>query len=233
MLTVGGHPSALVATSDRVWIAGSALGPLASLNLITGQPLSTTQMQTVPIAIGLNPADGSACTIDASGTLTHFDSTGVVLGTARLSHPATGVGCGEGWVWAAEPSPPTLVRMGDFGGTRLFNGGPSPVAVTFDTGVWVANRNGTVTVFNPRLDSLRVHRQIAVAPALDGIAAAENTASVWAISSQTRTLYRISNTTQPSLTGTVVFNSPPVGVAVVGRSVWVATQDGNLTQIRF
>jgi daunorubicin resistance ABC transporter ATP-binding subunit len=230
---VGGHPRALAAAPDRVWVAGSALAALASLNLLTGQPLSTTTLRTAPTAISVDPADDSGCTVDSRGTLTHIDSTGVVLGTGHVSPAAVGVGCGEGWVWAVRPAPPGLVRMGDYGGTRQFDGGPSPQAVTFDVGVWIANRDGTVTVFNPQLNSLRVNRQVTVAPELDGIAAAEDSASVWAISRQTKTLYRISNTAQPSLTGTVVFTSAPVALVVSGRSVWVATLDGALTQIRY
>jgi ABC-2 type transport system ATP-binding protein len=230
---VGGHPTAIAAAFDRIWVAGSALGPLASLNEVNGQPLNTTQLSSAPTAIVLDTDDNSACTIDSSGTLTHIDSTGVVLGTARLSHPATGVGCGEGWVWAVEPSPPALIRMGDYGGTRQFNGGSAPVAITFDQAVWIANSNGAVTAFDPRSSSLRVTRQLMIAPSLDGIYANENDSSVWAISKQTKTLYRISNTAQPSITGTVVFTSPPVALVVVAHSVWVATQDGNVTQVNY
>jgi hypothetical protein len=165
--------------------------------------------------------------------VTHIDPTGVLLATARRSYAVTGIDCGEGWVWAAQPSPPALVRMGDPGATSQFNGGPSPVAITLDSGVWIANRDGTVTVFDPRLDSLRVTRQVAVAPELDGISAAENDPFVWAISRQTKALYRISNATPPSLAGTVAFSSPPVALALAGHAVWVATQDGSLTQLRY
>jgi daunorubicin resistance ABC transporter ATP-binding subunit len=228
---VGGHPAAIAAAFDRIWVAGSALGPLASLNSITGRPLSSTQLLSAPTAIGLGTSDQSACTIDSSGTVTHINSTGVAIGTARLSHPATGVGCGEGWVWTVQPTPPALVRMGAYGGTTEFNGGPAPSAVALDLGVWIANRNGEVTVFDPRLNDLRVNREITVAPELDGIYAAENDQSVWATSRQTKALYRISNTPQPSLTATVVFNSAPVAVALRGQSVWVATADGHLTQL--
>jgi ABC-2 type transport system ATP-binding protein len=232
-LSVGGHPTAVGASFDRVWVAGSALGPLASLNVDTGQPLNTTQLRSAPTAIALDTDDNSACTLDSSGTLTHIDSTGVVLGSAHLSHPATGVSCGEGWVWAVGPAPPALIRMGDYGGTTQFDGGPSPVAITFDQGAWIANSHGIVTVFDPRPNYLRVTREVTVAPELDGIYANENDSSVWAISKQMRTLYRISNTAQPSITGTVVFTSPPVALVVAGNSVWVATQDGNLTQIKY
>jgi ABC-type multidrug transport system ATPase subunit len=230
---VGGHPTALAAAFDRIWVAGSALAPLASLNLLTGQPLSTTQLSSAPTAIAVNNEDHSACTLDSSGTVTHIDPTGVLLATARRSYAVTGIDCGEGWVWAAQPSPPALVRMGDPGATSQFNGGPSPVAITLDSGVWIANRDGTVTVFDPRLDSLRVTRQVAVAPELDGISAAENDPFVWAISRQTKALYRISNATPPSLAGTVAFSSPPVALALAGHAVWVATQDGSLTQLRY
>lgn len=230
---VGGHPTAIAASFDRIWLAGSALGPLASLNILTGQPLSSTQFQTAPTSIAIDDDDHSACTGDASGTVTHIDSTGIVLGTASVSGPITGVGCGEGWVWAVRPTPDGFVRMGDYGGIRQFSGGAAPVAITFNQGVWIANSNGQVTAFDPLPNVLQVNRQITVAPELVGIVAAENDPSVWAISRQTSTLYRISNATQPSLTSTVIFKSPPVALALVGHSVWVGTQDGNLTEIRF
>jgi ABC-2 type transport system ATP-binding protein len=232
-IRVGGHPTAVAATPDRVWVAGSSLGPLAGLNIITGEPLSTTQLSSAPTAITLDTDDGSSCAIDSSGTLTHIDSTGLVLGQAHLAHTATAVSCGEGWVWAAEPAPAALVRMGDSGGAEQFDGGPAPVGLTFDQGAWIANSNGDVTTFDPRPGHLRMTHEIALAPTLDGIYANENDPSVWAISRQAKTLYRISNAAQPSLTATVVFNSPPVTLVVVGQSVWVATQDGNLTQIEY
>jgi daunorubicin resistance ABC transporter ATP-binding subunit len=230
---VGGHPNAIVAGFDRIWVAGSAMGPLASLNMFTGQPLSFTQLQNAPTALAVDDDDTSACTADSSGGVTHIDSTGTVIGAANVSPAPNGIGCGEGWVWAIRTAPSSLVRMGDFGGTSQFNAGSAPIAIAFDTGVWTALRDGHVTVFDPRLDHLQVNREIAVAPELDGIVARENDPSVWAISRQTRTLYRISNTTQPSLTGTVVFSSPPVALALAGQSLWVGTQDGNLTQLRF
>ena len=124
---VGGHPTAVAAAPDRVWVSGSALAPLASLNLFTGQPLSTTRLSTAPTAIGLDPADQSGCTIDSSGLLTHIDSTGVVLGTAHLSHAASGVGCGEGWV-LGRPNPrrPRSSEWATTAGRDSSTGAPRP-----------------------------------------------------------------------------------------------------------
>ena len=75
-------------------------------------------------------------------------------------------------------------------------------------------------------------REAAVAPELDGIDATETGSTVWAFSRQTRTLYRIANAVQPAVTGTVVLRSAPVAIALSGQSIWVATQDGNLTELR-
>lgn len=230
---VGGHPGAILAAFDRIWVSGSAMGALASLNLFTGQPLSFTEAQTPPNMLAVDDDDTSGCTADPSGNVTHIDSTGTVIGAASVVPPATGVGCGEGWVWAIHNAPNSLVRIGDFGGATQFNAGPAPVGIAFDTGVWTALADGHVTVFDPRPTHLQVNRDIAVAPALDGIVARENDPSVWAFSKQTRTVYRISNTPQPTLTGTVVFNSPPVSLVLAGQSLWVALEDGNVTQIRF
>jgi YD repeat-containing protein len=231
--SVGGRPDAILASFDRIWVSGSALGPLASLNLYTGQPLSYSQVQTPPTALAYDDDDPSACTVDATGNLTHIDATGVVLGAAQISPAGSAVGCGEGWVWASHASPASLVRMGDAGGTRDFTVGASPVGMAFDTGLWSALSNGHVTMFDTRLSGLRVSQDIAVAPQLDGIVARENDASVWAFSKQTLTLYRISNTTPAAVTGTVVFNSPPVSVALTGHSVWVALQNGTVTELRY
>jgi DNA-binding beta-propeller fold protein YncE len=89
-----------------------------------------------------------------------------------------------------------------------------------------------VTVFDPDGSSLRVTREVTVAPELDGIDATETGSTVWAFSRQTRTLYRIANAAQPAVTGTVVLRSAPVAIALSGQSIWVATQDGNLTELR-
>jgi hypothetical protein len=56
---------------------------------------------------------------------------------------------------------------------------------------------------------------------------------VWAISKSTMTLYQVTNTSKPAVTGTIGFGSPPVALAVDAHSVWVGTQDGRVTQIRF
>jgi streptogramin lyase len=231
---VGDHPTAVAAGPDSVWVAGSAAGPLGRLNPLNGQPQQTHQLQSVPTAIAVDHNNGSACTAESSGAVTHVDSSGGMMGIPATVSPApSGVGCGEGAVWAVNGAQHGLVRVHRDGTTTAFDTRAGPVAVTFDRGVWTAHANGHVTRFDPRIGHLNVNADIPVARELDAIAAREKDPVVWATSKQTMSLYRISDTSQPSVTGTVVFTSPPVGLAVAQSSVWVATEDGSLTQIRF
>ncbi len=159
-----------------------------------------------------------------------------MIGTPARSDPAaTSISWGEGWLWAANGAADGLVRVSldTSGSTAAFPAGQRPVAVTLDQGVWIANANGHVTRFDPRPGKLRVNADIAVAPELDAIAATDPGPFVWAISKSQKTVYRITSTGQPAVTGTIVFNSPPVALAVDAHSVWVATQDRKVTQIRF
>jgi hypothetical protein len=90
-----------------------------------------------------------------------------------------------------------------------------------------------VTRFDPRPGHLRVNTEVPVAPSLGRISAVETQPSVWAISEQAQTLYRISTQPTAPVAGTAVLTSSPVGLAVAETSIWVATADGNITQIGF
>ena len=138
-------------------------------------------------------------------------------------------------MWATNGADNGLVRvgLGTTGSSTAYATGPRPIAVALDQGVWTAHADGHVTRFDPQFDQLRVNANIGVAPELDSIAATERSPFVWAISRRSMTLYRITNTTNPAVTGTVVFTSPPIALAAAPHSVWVATQHGKVIQIRF
>ena len=56
---------------------------------------------------------------------------------------------------------------------------------------------------------------------------------MWALSTSRKTVYRVTNTSKPAVTGSIAFESTPVALAVGPHSVWVATQDRKVTEIRF
>jgi hypothetical protein len=88
-----------------------------------------------------------------------------------------------------------------------------------------------VTRFNPIPSYLNVNTDQPVAPELDGISAVENGSAVWAISKQTKVLYRLSRATGAPITGHVTFGSPPVALAATADGVWVASANGTVVQI--
>jgi hypothetical protein len=88
-----------------------------------------------------------------------------------------------------------------------------------------------VTRFDPRPDHLSVNTDVPVAPSLDAISAVEGGSNVWAISKQTKTVYRISTASGAPITGRFAFSSPPVALAASDGGVWVATADGRVAQI--
>ncbi len=234
MFAAAGSPNAIAAGLRAVWVAETASRSLAQFD--HGAQVAAARLPGNPGAVALDRRESSAWVADSSGAISHVALGGSVIGTpAHINPAATSIDWGEGWLWAVNGSDTGLVRVSldTSGSSTAYPVGPDPVAVTLDKGVWTAHANGQVSRFDPRPGYLRVNADVAVAPELDGIAATDPSPFVWAISKSTMTLYRITNTSDPSVTGRVVFGSPPVALAVDAHSVWVAMQDGTVTQIRF
>ena len=233
-VAVGGRPGEIAAGPAGVWVSGSRAGPLALYGPGNGQLLTGSKLTRAPSTIAVNPREGSAWAADASGTVSHVDLRGNIVSHTTVSPAPADIGVGEGWAWVVNGGTNGLVRIGLGNPSQMaFDTRSQALAVTFNKGVWVAHGTGHVTRFNPEPGFLSVNTDRPVAPALDAIAAQENDPFVWAISTQTKTLYQISTTAGAAVTGNVVFPSPPVALAVENRSVWVATEDGKVTQIRF
>lgn len=231
-----GHPTAIAAGSAALWVAEPAARALAQFNGDTGAQVARATLPGTPSAVALDADDSSAWVADSSGAISHVGLGGARLGNAARSDPAAAsIAWGEGWLWAANGADKGLVRvsLGPDGSSMAFSAGPRPVAVALDRGVWTAHADGHLTRFDPRPGQLRVNANIAVAPELDAVAATDPSPWVWAISKSTKILYRVAATSNPAVMGRVVFGSPPVALAVNASSVWVATQAGEVIQIRF
>jgi hypothetical protein len=216
-------------------VSNSSSGALGLFDAHTGRPIAQSQLTFPPTALATDPGDGSVWAADSSGTVVHVDPSGSLSGQqARVPPPVLGLGLGEGWLWAVNGMSNGLIRisLGD-ASTTTFDTHPRPVSVAFDQGVWTAHSIGDVTRFDPRPGSLNVNTDNRIAPSLDAIGAIENEPSVWTISKQTRTLYRLSTGTGAPVTGTVRFAGAPAALAVTSSAVWIATGDGNLTAIGF
>ena len=238
-----GKPTALAAGPRALWVAQSASQSLAQFNGDRGTQVHAAKLPGSPVAVALDQHDSTAWVADSSGAISHVGlgpgasgTPAPVIGTpAHSDPPATSVSWGERWLWATNGSANGVVRVSldTSGSSAAYRAGQRPVAVTVDQGVWVATASGHVTRLDPRTTPPQPNADTVVAPELDAIAATDPGPFVWAISTRQKTVYRITNTSKPAVTGTIVFSSPPIALAVNANSVWVATQDRKVTEIRF
>ena len=231
-----GGPTAVAAGFSALWVAETETRVLAQYNGDSGERVRVTALGGTPMAVTVDQHDSSAWVADSSGAVSHVALGGGGIGSpARLSPAATSIAWGEGWVWATNRTHHGLIRvsLGTTASSTSYDVGPQPVAVALDQGVWTAHATGHITRFNPIPDRLRVNADITLPAELDAIAATEQSRFVWAISRRAKALYRITNTSSPTVTGTVTFRTPPVALAAAAGSVWVATQEGEVIQIRF
>ena len=231
-----GNPTGIAAGFSALWVAETASRSLAQFNGDSGARIRSTPLSGAPTAVVVDQNDSSAWVADSSGKISHVALGGGVIGhPARIAPAATSIAWGEGWLWATNGTDHGLVRvsLGTAGSSTMYDASPRPVAVTLDLGVWTGHATGHMTRFNPVPDQLRVNGDLTLPAKLDAIAATERSPFIWAISQSAMTLYRVTNTSTPALTGTVVFPNPPIALATGGRSVWVATQGGKIIEIRF
>lgn len=231
-----GNPSAIVAGVSAVWVAEPGTQTLAQFNGDLGKEVHSAKLPGTPGAIALDQQDSSAWVADSSGAISHVALGGAVIGTPGRSAPAaSSLAFGDGAAWGTNGTSKGLVQVaaGTSGTSTAFFAGSSPIAVAVDQGVWSANANGQLTRFNPQPGQLRLNGDLMVAPELDAVAATDSGPYVWALSKQTKTLYRVTAMGTPAVTGTVVFASTPVALAVNATSVWVALQNGEAVQIAF
>lgn len=231
-----GNPSAIVAGVSAVWVAEPGTQTLAQFNGDPGKEVHSAKLQGTPGAIALDQQDSTAWVADSSGAISHVALGGTVTGTPGHSAPAaSSLAFGDGAAWGTNGTSKGLVQVdaGTSGTSTAFFAGSSPIAVTVDQGVWSANANGQLTRFNPQPGQLRLNADLVVAPELDAVAATDPGPYVWALSKQKKTLYRVTAMGTPAVTGTVVFASTPVALAVNATSAWVALQNGQAVQIGF
>jgi streptogramin lyase len=235
MFRASGGPTALAAGSKAVWVAEAESRALAQYNGDSGARVAVTGVPGTPTAVAVDQNDSSGWVADSSGAISRVALGGGVIGTpAHISPAPNSLAWGERWLWATNGDGFFRVSLGAAGSSRAFpTGAAHPIAVALNQGVWVAHSDGHVTRFDPRADRLGVNAEVTLPAQLDAIATTEQSKFVWAISKSARTLFRISNTSNPALMGTVRFSSPPVALAAAAGSVWVATQDDKVIEIRF
>jgi serine/threonine protein kinase len=227
---VGGKPDLVSGGSSGVWISD---GEKLTLRDSNGNAVKAVGLARAPVALAASLDDGSVWAAEPDGTIAHATPTGQLeASAAKVTGTPRGLSLGAGWLWAV--SGDSLIRIG-LGGSHPVSahdpGGQQPVAVTSDRGIWIAHAGGTISRFDPRPTKMGINTRQQITSALTGITAADGGPYVWATSQSG--LYKLAADGNGTGTEVARFTSPPVGVAVLSGSVWVATQDGKLSQIRF
>lgn len=219
-------PGPLVSGSAGVWVTLPARDAVALF--ADGRLNARVALSGRPLAIALDARGKSAWVGDAAGGVSRVGGASPL--TVHIGAPATGLAVGEpNWVWAADGK---LVRVGPSGrGADIFAAGSQSVAVAVDQGIWVAQRNGAVTRFDPRAGQEHAAASIMAPAPVTGIAAREGSPFVWAISAQARSLYEI-DVARPRIVGIVRFGSSPTFVAVTHLGVWVTTAAGPMVRVQ-
>jgi hypothetical protein len=223
----------IAAGAAGVWVTDPAANSVA---LFAGGRLGNpVELPGRPVAIALDRSDGSAWVADGAGGISHVglrrgsSPVAARLATTHLSPPATGIAVGEpNWVWAVDGS---LVRTDPASlQSHTLAVGSGAVDVTVNGGIWMAHTDGRVTRFDPRPGHENLTADVMTHAPLSHIAARERAPLVWAISGKQRSLYEIP-VANPRIIGAVRFTSPPTGVAITHRGVWISTADGWLIRI--
>jgi YVTN family beta-propeller protein len=222
-IPVGRHPSALVATSDAVWVANNRDRTLSRVDVETGD---VKTIGGIP-GVGLLARDERG-NIYASGWdypfVWRIDPKRVeVVQRYRVRSRAVGLVVGGGSLWVVDRLVNSVTRIDLARGTveGSVRVGRDPLVATFGFGaLWVANADdATVSVIRPGVDEVdTVH----VRERPFGIAAGEG--GVWVGSNQWATITRIDPDTRRVVEHIDVGAIPRglYGVSVGAGYVWAA-----------
>ncbi len=142
-----------------------------------------------------------------------------------------GIAATDGRVWVANSGSRTVTQI-DTATSRVVNNvlvGNGPTAIAAGAGyVWVANAgDSSIVKIDPA--SATVIERIPVAARPTAIAAGD--LGVWVASADNASLTRIDPTTGVTVAAPISLSGLPVGVALQGEKVWVATTDGKVARI--
>jgi tRNA A-37 threonylcarbamoyl transferase component Bud32 len=229
---VGGAPKLLAAGPAGIWESD---GRSLVLRDAGAHQRARATLPAAPVALAVSPMHGSAWALEPDGTIENVDANGgLAADPPKVTPSPRAITLGAGWLWAVGDG--RLTRIGTLG-THPMNvfdaGGPQPVAVTSDSGIWMAHADGLITRFDPRPSHFGVNTKQRVASELNQIAAVDGGPFVWATSAGDKTLYKLTVNGTGTAQKAASFTSPPVALAVLSHSVWVATKDGKLAQITF
>jgi peptide/nickel transport system substrate-binding protein len=225
-IAVGSQPVALtVAPSDgSIWVANSGDGTVSRISPETDHVVGTYRVGAGPSAlVATDNAVWVANTLNAS--VSKIDLTSNAIATFPVGSEPAGIAAGAGSVWVADQGDATVYRLDQQTGKQdsapiTVGNGPTGMAYG-DGAAWVVNStDGTLS----RIDS--ESNAVTTIPVGQGpYDVAVGAGHVW-VSDEYGNAIKEVDPVKLTVTHTTDTNSAPLGLALAGDRLWVAT-DGS------
>jgi ABC-type transport system substrate-binding protein/streptogramin lyase len=226
-ITVGSDPVAVtVAPDGSVWVANSGDGTVSRVSPQTDEVIGQ------PIQVGAGPSALAATsnavwvanTLDGSVSKISL-ATDRVLRTFPVGSEPAGIAAGGGSVWVADQGDGTVYQLDQKTGDLVaepITVGSGPTGIAYGDGAaWVVNSiDGTVSRIDPQSGSV-LTGHVGQGP----YAVVAGSAGVWVSDEYGNAVVRVNPATLGVGTRTET-HSAPLGLALAGDRLWVAT-DGN------
>jgi YVTN family beta-propeller protein len=222
-ITVGSDPVAVTVAPDghSVWVANSGDGTVSRVSTESGTVVATVRVGAGPTAlVATSAAVWVANTLN--GSVTRIDlPTGRRMTIPVGSEPA-GIAAGGGSIWVANEGDGTLSRLDPATGTPVgapITVGHGPTSTAFGDGAaWVVNDiDGTLSRIDPQTNAVTSTR-VGQGP----LHVVTGPRQVWVSDEYGGTVTQV-NPASVSIAQRIRTNSAPVGLALSGDRLWVAT----------
>jgi ABC-type transport system substrate-binding protein/class 3 adenylate cyclase len=225
-IAVGNDPVAVTVAPGSVWVANSGDGTVSRVSpqtdAVVGDPI---QVGAGPSALAATSnAVWVANTLDGSVSKISL-STDRVVGPFYVGSEPAGVAAGDGSVWVADEGDGTVYQLDQQTGDQVaapITVGNGLTGVAFgDDAAWVVNNtDGTLSRIDPQSRTVTTNH-VGQGP----YAVAAGHGGVWVSDEYGNEVVRVDPATL-SVIQTTKTNSAPLGLALAGDRLWVAT-DGN------
>jgi peptide/nickel transport system substrate-binding protein len=222
-ITVGSEPVAVaVAPDGTIWVANSGSGTVSRVSPQNNEVVGTVRVGDGPSALlATSRAVWVANTLSASVSKIDPASDHVVATIPVGSEPA-GLAAGAGSVWVADQGDDTVYRLDQQTGAQdggAITVGQGPIGVAFGDGAaWVVNSiDGTLTRIDAQSNSVSAipvgqgPREVAV-----------GSGQVWVSDEYNHAVVEV-DPSRMTVVHTVQTTGAPLGLALAGGRLWVAT----------
>jgi YVTN family beta-propeller protein len=222
-IAVGNDPVAVaVAPDGSVWVANSGAGTVSRVSPESHMVIATVRVGAGPSAlVATGNAVWVANTLNASVSKIDPARDRVVTTVPVGSEPA-GIAAGAGAVWVANQGDGTVYRLDEKTGAQVVGPitvGSGPIGLAFGDGAaWVANStDGTLSRIDAQTNSVTTNRvgqgpyDVAVGPR-----------GVWVSDEYANAVAQV-DPAALTVVHTTVTTGAPLGLALAGNRLWVAT----------